>query len=84
MEVSDQLYTLTTLPLGENASSPRVRGPQRHSVRFEQRKLLCLTRLCSVSEDLNFHHLSSENVKSHIDKWFWWYVQNSVEGMSGV
>jgi len=74
MEVSDQLYTPTTLPLGENPSSPTVGGPQRQSGHFEQRKLLCLMRLCSVSEDLNFHQLSSENVKSHADKLFWWYA----------
>jgi len=74
MEVSGQRYTPTALPLGENPNSPRVGGPQRHSGHFEQRKLLCLVRLCRGSEDLNFHHLCSENVKSHIDKWFWWYV----------
>jgi len=74
MEVSDQLYTPTTLPLGENPSNPRVGGPQQQSGCFEQRKLLCLMRLCSVSVDLNFHYFSSENVKSHIDKLFWWYV----------
>jgi hypothetical protein len=70
MEVSGQLYTPTTLPLGENPSSPRVGGSQCQSGRFEERKLLRLVRLCSVSEDLNFHHLSTENVKSHIDELF--------------
>jgi len=74
MEVSGQHYTPTTLPLGENPSNPRAGGFQRQSGHSEQRKLLRLVRLCSVSEDLNFHHLSTENVKSHIDKLFWWYV----------